>query len=501
MRAIALAFLLLLGGAPAQADWLEASSDHFVIYSDQKEQSVAEFAGRLERFEAAMALLYKKAKSRPSPSNRVTIFVVADASEVRDVVGRKDRYLAGFYVPRAGGSIAVIPKLRSASRSKLSGETVLYHEYAHHFMLASLTDRSYPRWFVEGFAEFFAGAQFKSDGSLELGLPPYFRAAELTYAREVPIDRLLDYDGGASDKQVGYTSFYGQSWAVFHYLQMTPERAGQIANYGQQLASGRSALAAAEAAFGDLGRLEKDVEAYLRQRKVSVLSLKQSALDIGPVTVRKLRPGEADMMPVIIESRVGVTAEEAKLLVPQARKIAARHPNDPTVLAALAEAEIDAGNYDEALTAADRAIALDANQINAHLQRGYALERKVESGALPKESWKDVRGQYVKANKVENDHPLPLVRFYLTYTKQGEKPTKNAIDGLEWAMTLAPFDASLRWLVAQQMIADERFSDAVQVLAPLAYSPHPGEHTDTALELLKQVEARLKEVETAAAQP
>jgi hypothetical protein len=53
-------------------------------------------------------------------------------------------------------AIAVIPKLRRASKFELSGETVLYHEYAHHFMIGSLTTRAYPRWFVEGFAEFFA---------------------------------------------------------------------------------------------------------------------------------------------------------------------------------------------------------------------------------------------------------------------------------------------------------------------------------------------------------
>ncbi|MDY6944693.1 MAG: hypothetical protein SXG53_03150 [Pseudomonadota bacterium] len=493
MRAIALGFLLLWGALPAQADWLEAGSDHFVIYSDQKEQSVTQFAERLERFEAAMARVYKKPRSKPSPSNRVTIFVVADAAEVREVLGRKDRFVAGVYVPRAGGSVAVIPRLRSASKSQLSGETVLYHEYAHHFMMATLTNRSYPRWFVEGFAEFFAGARFRQDGTLELGLPPYFRAAELAYAREVPIRSLLDYDGGVSEAQIGYTSFYGQSWAMFHYLQMAPARAGQIANYGQQLAAGLPALEAAMAAFGDLDQLDKNVEAYLRQRKVSVLAIKQSLLDIGPVSVRRLGPGEADMMPVIIESKVGVSAEEAKSLVPEARKIAARYPDDPAVLAALAEAEFDAENDDAAIAAADRALALDANQINAHLQRGYALERKVEKGELPRQAWKDVRGQYIKANKVENDHPLPLVRFYLTYAKQGEKPSRNAIDGLEWALTLAPFDASLRWLVAQQLIVDERFKEAAQVLGPLAYSPHPGEHTDTARKLLKEVEARLQD--------
>jgi hypothetical protein len=59
-------------------------------------------------------------------------------------------------------------------------------------------------------------------------------------------------------------------------------------------------------------------------------------------------------------------------------------------------------------------------------------------------------------------------------------------------MALAPFDTSLRWLVAQQMVSDKSFSEAVQTLGPLAYGPHPGEHTAMAQQLLKDVEARLE---------
>lgn len=162
------------------------------------------------------------------------------------------------------------------------------------------------------------------------------------------------------------------------------------------------------------------------------------------------------------------------------------------MLAALAEAEFDAGNDDAAIAAADRTLVIDPKQITAHIQKGYALARKVESGALPKEAWQDVRAQFIKANAVENDHPVPLVQFYLSYIKQGEQPTKNPIAGLEWAMELAPFDHSLRWLVAQQMVTDERFKDAVQTLGPLAYSPHPGEQTEAALKLLAEVEAKMK---------
>jgi tetratricopeptide (TPR) repeat protein len=494
MRYIALGcFLLCLFATAANAEWLEASSDHFVIYGDQKEKAVKQFAERLERFHAAMAHVFKREPAKPSPSNRVTIFAVSDTAKVRQVIGIKNRDVAGIYIPRAGASIALIPRLKGAvSQFELSGETILYHEYAHHFMLANLTDRAYPRWFVEGFAEFFAGVKFNANGSVSLGVPPIFRASELLYGQEVPIRKLLDYDGGPDSSKSSNDSFYLQSWALFHYLQLMPERAGQQVKYGQLLAEGLSPLAAAESAFGDLDRLAKDMNAYLKSSKVSIVVIKETALTIAPVAMRKLSAGEAAMMPIVIESKAGVTHEEALSLVPEARKIAALYPNDAAVLAALAEAEFDAENDDAAIAAADRALAIDPNQINAHIQKGYALSRKVQSGALPKESWKDVRIQFAKANRVENDNPIPLVQFYLSFVAQHETPTKNAIDGLEWAMQLAPFDASLRWLVAQQMVSDERFEDAALTLAPLAYSPHPGEHTDMARRLLKEVEARLQ---------
>ena len=110
---------------------------------------------------------------------------------------------------------------------------------------------------------------------------------------------------------------------------------------------------------------------------------------------------------------------------------------------------------------------------------------------LPKESWKDVRRQFIKANGVENDHPIPLVQFYLTYLKQGIEPTKNAIDGLEWALTAR----AVRWIAALARRAADGCRRTLpgrsETLGPLAYSPHPGEHADAALQLLKEVEAKL----------
>ena len=240
MRYVALGCLvLLLIATTAQADWVEASSDHFVIYGDQDERDVEGFARRLERYHAAMARVFAKQQAKPGPSNRVTIFVVDSRRDVRKVVGAKNRSVAGMYIPRAGSSVAVVPTVRrAASAYDLSGETILYHEYAHHFMIAGLTSRAFPQWFTEGFAEFFSGVRFEKDGSVLLGAPANHRALELAFGREVPMRQLLAFDGGALDPKNRFQSFYGQSWVLFHYLQMAPERKGQLSEYQQQLATG-----------------------------------------------------------------------------------------------------------------------------------------------------------------------------------------------------------------------------------------------------------------------
>jgi hypothetical protein len=283
MRFLALIVIALaLFVSTARAEWLEASSDHFVIYGDENAEKVQQFAERLELYHAAMSQLYGGRQTKPSPSDRVCIFAVADAATVRKVLGTKQRQLVGVYIPHAGGSVALIPRLEKALMYDLSGETILYHEYAHHFMRAVLTPRAFPRWFTEGFAEFSAGARFNRDGTITVGTPPYYRAAELQ-DRTVPIRTILSFDGGGSGSALN--AFYGQSWLLFHYLQMEPERSEQLSKYQQLLASGKSALAAAEGAFGDLDKLERDMESYIRRRRLAVRVIDGKVLKTGPISI------------------------------------------------------------------------------------------------------------------------------------------------------------------------------------------------------------------------
>ena len=365
---------LILSSAPAHAAWQEASSDHFVIYADDTERDVTLFAQQLEKYHAGLALITRNTLPIPSPSNRVTVYVVRDEREVRALYGNSRSSVSGFYVPRAGASMAIVPAIQAGSGKLTWSMLVLLHEYAHHFTI-SVDGGAIPRWMNEGRAEFFAAAQFDKDGSMWIGRAAQHRAAGLTYVTNVKAADVLDPAENIKRTAMGEDAFYGKSWLLYHYLTFEPSRAGQFARYTSLLAAGKSQRDAATGAFGDLDVLEKELDRYLARPRLAALKLSPGLLQTGVVRVRALSPGEAAIMPVRVRSQKGVSREEAKQLLIRAREIAGRYPGDAAVLTALAECEFDAGNDKEAIAAADAAIKLDPHQANAHVQKGLALFR------------------------------------------------------------------------------------------------------------------------------
>jgi tetratricopeptide (TPR) repeat protein len=490
LRIFIFVLVLLAGTLPARAEWHEASSDHFLVVADQNEKDVREFTERLERFHSAVMHILGRENVSPSPSNRVTIYVVRNASQVQKLAGDKSGFLQGFYQARAGGSLAFTSRVESEGRDITQSEQVLFHEYTHHIM-HGVSEWATPRWLSEGFAEFFSTARFEKDGGVGIGLPANHRAGELFYAKNVPIEALLDTETYQKRKTKAYDEFYGRSWLLYHYLQLSGKRPGQLAEYRVALATGASELEAANKAFGDLKVLDKELSVYLNQ-KIRYLPIPADKLKTGAINIRKMREAEAAIMPVILESKRGVDAEMAKALLPRAQAIAAKYPDDPAVLAALAEAEHDAGNFAVAVTAADKAIAASPTLVNAHVQKIYGLTRIAEAADNAEAAWKPVRRAVTALNKIENDHPIPLIYYYQSLQASGKEISEVAVQGLERALQLAPYDQNVRWQVVQQMVHDEDYGWAYRTLMPLANDPHNRSDDNPAIALLAEIKQKLE---------
>ncbi|HEX8056598.1 MAG TPA: hypothetical protein VF481_08050 [Novosphingobium sp.] len=482
--------LLALVPNTAKAEWLQASSMHFVVYANDSQADIRKISDQLERYHAAMASIVSVQLDPPSPSNRVTVYIVSGEAEVRKLYGEGNKYVGGFYLPRAGGSLAIVPKVSDLNGDPDFAMVALRHEYAHHYMI-SASSFPMPRWYSEGGAEFFASASFRDNGGVDIGKPAMHRAAELLipgFARDVKVADLLDPPANAKQRS-GYDAFYGKSWLLFHYVTFNQARAPQMTRYLQLIAQGKSSREAGLAAFGDFDQLERELDAYLSRSRMMMLKIPASDLTVGLIDIRRLSPGEAAIMSVQIRSRRGVDEEQAKALLVEARAVAVRFPDDPAVQAALAEAEYDAGNDKEAIAAADAALAKDPSQVNAYVQKGYAMFRIAAHAPDEAAAYARARGVFVALNRRETDHPLPLIYYYRSFVEQGKEPTPLALQGLARAVQLAPFDLGLRMTLAMEQIQHHQIAEARITLGPVAYNPHGGGLAEAAQRALARLDA------------
>ena len=201
----------------------------------------------------------------------------------------------------------------------------------------------------------------------------------------------------------------------------------------------------------------------------------------------------------------------AKALLPRAQAIAAKFPDDPAVLSALAEAEHDAGNFTAALAAADKAIIASPALVNAHVQKIYALSRMADGADDTDVAWRTVRKAVAALNKVERDHPIPLIYYYRSLQASGKEISEVAALGLERALELAPYDKNVRWQLVQLLMSEKKNALAYRTLMPLANDPHNRSDDNPAIGLLAEIKQKVEaevaekqasdEATTAEAQP
>ena len=488
MRRLFLLISIMFFAAPAHAEWWEARTDHFIIYSKSPAKDAKEFAERLERYDQSLrALQLIKPDPRLSDSRRVKIWRAGNIVNISELAGDAESGIAGFYIPRLEPVAFVPAREQLQTRTELDPETVLKHEYAHHFMFRHFPG-TYPSWYVEGIAELYSTIDFQPDGSFLLGKVPQARGevvvGKYRNALNYSIRRML-----LSGSKPTFEDFYARytyGWLFTDYTAFEPSRKGQILTYLRLIDEGVDPTKAATQAFGDLDQLERDVARFRNAGKFPVRAVRFANYRAPVAAMRKLGPDEEAIMPVMMRSKVGVSPRTAKGVAADARAVAARYPNSFPVQLELAEAELDAEDFNAADRAADAAIRLQPDSAQALYFKGQiALAR----GKTDPSQYAAARSWFAKAHDADPDHPGPLLGNFLTYAKAGVAIPETAVIGLENAYRLAPYDADLRVILARQEIAENRLDVAKMLLIPLALSPHESKQAKALNEVVEQIDA------------
>ena len=246
--------------AAAHAEWVEASSKHFLVYGDLSQAQARDWAEKLERIDGF--LRNAAGVKQEETVGKVTVFVVPSMDAVQRLAGRQN--VGGFYNADVQGDLAVTPK-SIPPEYKMRPQQVLFHEYTHHIMIRSETAHV-PAWVHEAFAEFFSTIYTDDDGNLVIGTPPPSRGYTLQQQFRMTVPELLT----SSDRKMPQDEIphmYARGWLVLDYLIMNKGRAGQLGKYLALIERGTPSLEAGKQAFGDLGKLDAEVEAYYRTNK------------------------------------------------------------------------------------------------------------------------------------------------------------------------------------------------------------------------------------------
>lgn len=464
------AFLL---PAAARADWREASSKHFIVYSEGSEEDLRTAITKLEKY-FFMLRFVSGAQERRVP--KVRVFMLRDTKAVADAYPYPAGGIGGFYTASVRGPIAVTVRIIAGSGGESPvSQQVLFHELAHHFMFQYFP-ATYPSWYSEGFAEYYGTARFFPDDTIEVGHGVSDRYWSFWANRWLPLSKLLT---AKRYRDVGrdIDLLYAEGWLLVHYLANNKERKGQLGKYLAAINAGKPYKQAMDEAFGPgAKKLNSELHSYSRDRTIMAYRMPFRPIDVGPIEIRSMRAAENALLLHDLALDAGVMKSNAPKFVRDVREAARRFPKDPYALRILTEAERGAGNHAAAAEAVERWLAERPADPLALMHKGWLQAAALRAaGTSDPAAWDAARQPIVAANKAAPLTPQILHAYYDSFVLQGMLPPPGAQNGLVKAFELIPQDEYLRYKVAADFEKRDMIAEAVAVIRPLAFSAHAPE--------------------------
>lgn len=472
--------------SPAYADWRRATSKHFTVYSQGSASELKQSVTALERYDQLLRLM---SIAKPDEDSApLTVFMVTDADHVGDLINQHGA--AGFYTVGPLGPVAVGARIADygAYESEFTSQVVLFHEYAHHYMLQNYT-AAYPGWFVEGYAELLGATTFGADGSAYVGNVAKYRLADLHSENPIPIRDLLADDPDAR-KDRGVYAYYSEAWLLTHYLVFNDTRSPQLHRYLALFSNGVKPLDAANQAFGDLSKLVSEFNAYRNSPGLPGLHISQkNAASIGDIKIETLDPAAQPLVWDRLLYMRNLRGDEAATISADLARRAAAAPRDTETLDLLWRFQLAANDTAGADKTLDTLLALQPKDAQALLGKGLVAMKVLENAkdySAPK--WAAARKYVIDANEAQTGNAETLFAYYQSFVRAQQPPSQAAKLGLLRAFELEPQSNNFRLTLAGSLIGERRYSEARIVLKPAAYSVHDSKSAAWAQKMLGTID-------------
>ena len=457
--------------------WFRAESQHFVVYSDTREEDVTPLLDNLEKLDHLLRIYTQPVRTSEPREPKLTLYYHARLASLREVDDSVPADALGLYsscssgVQGSGLHLERIPSLADAQLEKAPLNPTLSHvfeAYARHFLYRHTDIRS-PASFIDGFAQYFSSVRF-SEQQMVVGRVPRAIASYLKFLGDGH-RYSLDYEdvlenrvanvrgyGGAAGVRL---EFEAKSWLLTHYMLSSDDSRKRLNRYLVLVGNGAKPTAAFERAFGmKASELGLAMWRY-GLRGTETLRVAPQTLPVARVSLRSLSraTGEFVLADAALKSCPGRQAGEA--LLKKVAALAARFPDDTLARLTLSRAQIDWGDPQQALSRLEAELRDDDASFEARYLAGVAHLR------LAAGSEGDARGAHLQAARQQLQRARGL--------NPRSPEAAFAFFKAEVAATDTPDDAALQGVISAWQAAREVDSLAASAALAYAYAGQPDE--------------------------
>jgi tetratricopeptide (TPR) repeat protein len=460
--------------------WVEVRSPHFIVMTDSNAKQAAHIADQFERMRAVLHTLFPSAKvDAPAP---ILVLAAKDQKSFRTL--EPSEYLAKGKLPLVGyfqpGPEKNYILMRLDAEQEHPFATV-YHEYTH-FAFSGAAEWI-PLWLNEGIAQFFQNTDIH-DKEIDLGQPSSGDVLQLRQNRLIPLPVLfaVDHDSPYYHEENKGSIFYAESWALVHYLEVNDRQTHQdrLGAYSKLLIQKQDPVTAATAAFGDLGKLQKDLENYIRTDSFRYFRMASPpAPDPASFLTATVSATDADARRAEFLAYNGRTAEARTML----DAVLKQDPNNAIACETLGYMALQQHDTEGARKWLTQAVKLNSHSYLAHYY--YA------SMAMNADGLKDapaIEASLKAAIQLNPNFAPSYDRLAALYLMQHEHLEEAHMLELQ-AMEVDPSNVFYRLTSAHVMLALNREDDALRILAaarPLAKNSSQTAMIDEAVRELQE---------------
>jgi hypothetical protein len=480
----------------AKGEWRKAESDNFVVYSNTGQKQTEAYALKLEQYRYVLNALNNRTGDNLLPSPKLDIYFVKSTKDLRQVLPKMSEDVLGFVLrcdsAMAGFSLYdgdMVDNRKVKYQAQNTSQTVIFHEYAHLYMFQN-SQTPYPKWFIEGYAEFYGTTRIQGDQAL-VGMAWDQRSGELingmTELRYEDILRNSDI--------INWSNFYAQSWLLAHYILSDQDRRKAFVQFLNTQNPNEDAVITFEKAFGfPVKELKKRLNGYLmKDIKASVFRLKDMP---APKITSTALPLVANRLLMYDAASKTCTKDTYQSdLLAKIRTEAAKTPEDAYAKRVLMDAEIMLGDEALALPFYLTYTQMNPNDAEGFYRLGQTLylmskHNKFADNDTLDSQMKKARVALGKSYKLDPLNPFNLYLLSQTEKRGPDFPNASTLNAAYEAHLLAPSVPEFALNAANMLIIKDRIPEARTVLAPLANTPHDEKMANWISEIIALIDAK-----------